>query len=73
VSLFIEQDDKSAQTITNKFGGVVHHIHLAEPSVDLVLVQQAKMLGFMLKTGTLLRDARLEPVPRSAKDVFRGN
>lgn len=64
--------EKEQPKLINSFGGIVHTLELRDPNVDDVLLYQTQALGFALKTGTLLSDVALEPVPRSVKDAFRG-
>lgn len=64
--------DAPVSSTTVSFGGATHHVYLAEPTVDLVLTHQAKMVAFYLKTGSIISNIPLEPVPRSVKDTMRG-
>lgn len=60
------------ETITHSFGTAIQHMHVYEKlPVDDVLTHQAKVLGFLLKTGTRLEDVNLDPVPRGVKDILR--
>ncbi len=50
----------------------VHQITvMTKPVLDLFLVQQIKMVGFGLATGSTFKTVQLQPIPRSVKDAFR--
>jgi hypothetical protein len=60
-------------TVTYSFGGATHHLHVFDKiSPDVVLAHQSKVVGFFLKTGTILPKISLDPVPRVIKDQLRG-
>lgn len=65
-------DVPPVSSATVSFGGAAHHVHLAEPTVDMVLSHQTKMVAFFLKTGSIIGNIPLAPVPRSVKDTLRG-
>lgn len=60
-------------TVTYSFDGATHHLHILDKiSPDLLLMHQSKVVGFFLKTGSLLSEIELDPIPRAAKDSLRG-
>lgn len=75
MNLLKTQDTSSpspVETVTYSYGGGSHRIHLlAKMSPDLVLMQQAKLVAFFLKTGSAMKDIVIDPVPRKVKDLLR--
>lgn len=60
------------ETVTHAFGAATQHIHIFDKlPMDAVVTQQAKVVGFQLKTGTALANVVLPAVPRGVKDFLR--
>lgn len=60
------------ETVTHSFNGATHHVHLFDKlPLDAVVAHQAKIVGFLLKTGSTPSELELPQIPRGVRDILR--